>query len=310
MKIKYLALPAAILVMTTALGLQGYRLKSQIIEPLNLERFQNASIFELPFMAKTDEELKFYVENVEQLLHPTPTPTPNPTPSTSPDPSGDAVPNPTQPTQPQPTVAPDPDGPTLEFPDGVADSWFDNTLFVGDSRMEGLALNCKISNADYFCKQGLTIGSVQTKEIDGKKLSEVLSGKKYEKIIVNFGLNEAGNSEEWFRRNVDSFIALVRSTQPDAVIIFNAIMPVTRSYISSSKYGSSFLPDKLEKRSSIFESYANDSDIFFIDCRPYFSDQEGYLYSGLTGDGCHPTAKHYGTWFRWMRYALSLLPIS
>lgn len=307
MKLKYLALPALIVAMAAILGLQGYRLKSQVIRPLNLEKYENVSVFQLPFLARCDEELKFYIENAQSLLQP----------PESTDSQGDDRPEPTEteptaePTEPEPepSVQPTPDGPTTVFPDGVTDGWFDNTLFVGDSRMEGLALYCKLSNADYFCKQGFTIGSVLSKEIDGKTLTDLLNQNHYDKIIVNFGLNEAGNSETWFRTSIDKFLAAVRETQPDAVVIFNAILPVTKNYVDSSKYGASFTPENLRARSRIFASYANGTDVFYIDCTPYFADAEGYLYSELTGDGCHPTATHYKTWFRWMRYALGLLDI-
>ena len=315
MKIKYLVLPSLIVLTAAAVALSGYRLKKQVIEPLDLERYMDMSVFELPFLARTDEELMFYVDNAQQLLakpsdtttsaapsEPTkptePTTTP---PATS---AGETTPQP-----PQPTVTPVASGPTTEFPDGVEDHWFDNTLFVGDSRMDGLELYCPMSGADYFCEPALTIGSVMTKTLDGKTFQQVLSGKTYDKIIVNFGLNEAGNSELWFKTSTEKFIQTVRAAQPNAKIIFNAIMPVTKGYVTSSKYGSSFEPDVLQKRSQIFASYANGLDIFYIDCTSYFADSDGYLYKELTGDGCHPTSKHYKTWFRWMRYALAQLEI-
>lgn len=45
----------------------------------------------------------------------------------------------------------------------VDDSYFDDALFIGDSRTEGLALYGSLTNADYFSSVGLTIFKVTEK---------------------------------------------------------------------------------------------------------------------------------------------------
>lgn len=348
MKIKHLTLLLAILAGAAAVGVSGYRLKTELIEPLGLEQYQDKSIFELPFLARTDEELMFYIEFADEYLNPEPTEpatqppvTTQPTissttqPSTGPAPTETAQPTappttttPTQSTVPPTTVTPtqstvppltdSSQKPTFNFPEGrVDDSWFENTLFIGDSRMQGLSLYARSGNAHYFAVQAMTFTTAFKKTLSDqdnfkdKTLEQLLTENHYDKIIINFGLNEAGSgSYDYFSKRFDQFIQKVRQLQPEAKIILNGIMPVTKNYILKSKYGGDYWePEYLHKLSEVFRSYANGTDMFYIDCTEYFADSNGYLYGSVTGDGCHPKPKYYKTWREWMNSAIYQLGI-
>ena len=352
MKLKHFALLLAILLCASFIGYQGYQLKKELIEPLGLEDYMDKSIFELPFLAKTDEMLMFYIEYADELraelteptepedpTEPTQEPTTQPTdpttvptqPTTVPtdptdnqptQPSTKPTEKPTQPTekptQPKPTEPTKPaEKPALDFPEGrVDDSWFENTLFIGDSRMLGLSLYARSGNAHYFAAASINFSTVLKNKIgdqgnfEEQKLEELLSSHQYDKIVVNIGLNDAGYGKTWFEKNLGKFMETVRRLQPDAKIILNGIMPVTKSYIKNSKYGGDhWEPATLAKLNEILKSYANGTDVFYIDCNDYFADSNGYLYKELTGDGCHPTAKHYKTWREWMNWAIYCLGI-
>ncbi len=41
---------------------------------------------------------------------------------------------------------------------------------------------------------------------------------------------------------------------------------------------------------------ANGKDVFYLDCNPLFTDEEGYLQAELTFDGVHLYAQHYDKW--------------
>lgn len=359
MKIRYIALLAAIVVTASVVGASGYRLKKEILEPLELEEYLQKSIFELPFLAHTDDELMFYLEFADELLgemtepgepsvptiqqptEPSAPTTPQPTePSAATDPTtvvtDPTAPTETKPTDPKPTetkptetrptetkpVETKPttpqEEPTFDFPDDrVDESWFDNTLFIGDSRMQGLSLYARSGNAHYFTVQAMTFVTVFKKTLSdqdnftNKTLEQLLCENQYDKIIVNFGLNEAGGgSYSWFCKRFEQFMEKLRAWQPEAKIILNGIMPVTREYITDSKYGGDYWrPENLRTLSEVFRSYANGTDVFYIDCTEYFADSEGYLYNSVTGDGCHPRPKYYKTWRDWMSYAFSTLGI-
>ena len=355
MKMRHLALLLAIVIAACAIGFSGYHLKTQILAPLELTDYLDKSIFELPFLAYVDDELMFYIEYADEFLReetepeePTDPEEPTTIPETKPSvtlptepecpttqPEGTdptqtppshtettvPVTNQTtapQPTQPKPTEPKPSAEPTFDFPDDrVDDSWYDNVLFIGNSRMNGLAHYARAGNAHYFAKDAMTFVSVFKKELSdkdnfkNKTLEQLLTEHQYDKIVVVFGFNEAGaGGYKWFSTRFDQFMQKIRQWQPEAKIILNGIMPVTRELIASrGDAGSCWKPENLRKLNNLFKSYANGTDVFYIDCTPYFGDEEGYMFDSITNDGIHPKVKYYKVWRDWMSYAFSTLGI-
>ena len=116
---------------------------------------------------------------------PAPTPTPTPEPSPTPDPA-----------------APYQFGTPLEESEGVEDdSFFDSSVFLGDSRTEGLELFSGLKHGDFYWARGMTVFKADSEdyrpfEIDGKKYSmvEALALKQYDNVYIMLGVNE--RSEE------------------------------------------------------------------------------------------------------------------
>ena len=335
-----------------ALGGVGAYLKYDVLRPLDL--YQDKSIFELPFLMKTDDFLRFMVEHSDEMMQQMPPQTQPPqtqvgtlptTGQTQPTTSGTTthptvgtqitlppttgttptvtIPQPptTQlPTTQTPTTPPPPtteaskpkDEPNFDFPgESVDSSWFDNTLFIGDSRVVGLREYARSGNADYFCGVGMTVFSYKNEEHWDKNYSKqtldsLLASKKYDKIIINFGLNECGYPDASFQYAYRAFVNMVRQAQPDAKIILQGIMSVTRN---KAQDGYWMTPSHIAKRSAFIQTLADGVNIFYIDCNPYFTDSEGYLFTSLTNDGYHPTGTGYRHWRDWIAYAVGTLEI-
>lgn len=341
MKFRYTVLGAAILVSAAAVASFGAYLKYDIIKPLNLPDYSDMSIFELPFVYYTDDVLQFMVENKDALMNTEPTdPTPPPTDPTNPtdttqppqtdpptEPSDTAPSDPSEPTQPTetdpptepPTTQPKPTEPTypkeepnFNFPgDPVDSSWFDNVLFIGDSRVVGLRDYARSGNADYFCDVGMTVFSVnkamlKDKNFNSTSLKQLLSTKQYDKIYIAFGLNEAGYPFSSFKLAYQQFYAQVRAAQPNAVIILQSVMSVTQKQAAKADY---FNPSYLQKMSNVMVDLANGTDTFYVDVNEYFADSRGYMFPSLTNDGCHPTGSCYRRWRDWIAYIVGTLNV-
>lgn len=332
-----------------ALAGYGVYLKYDILQPMGL--YQDKSIFELPFLMYSDDFLRFMVEHADEMgppVGPEPDPTfptdpkPDPTqptppvttapttptlptlPSTDPTDPGTLPPVTTVPvppttipvppvTQPPPPPTTQPkEEPNFQFPgEGVDSSWFDNTLFIGDSRVVGLREYARSGNADYFCGVGMTVYGCWGEEhwdrnVSKQKLESLLTSKQYDKIIINFGLNEAGYPDNSFKIAYKSVVDKIRQLQPDAKIILQGIMSVTRGKANDGYW---MTPSHLAKRSAYIASLADGVNIFYIDCNEYFTDSEGYLYKSLTNDGYHPTGAGYRHWRDWIAYAVGTLGI-
>lgn len=231
-----------------------------------------------------------------------PKPTPPPPTTTNPPPVT------TQPTEPdeQPSGYPD-----FYFPAGVDESWFDDVLFIGDSRTVGLKSYARSGNADYFCDVGATVFNIRTKELSDKRFStqsleSLLSSKTYGKVFINLGLNEIGYPSATVNSAYKKLIDLVREKQPGAIIILQGVMSVTEKKASQADY---FSPQSIKKLNDKIKSHANGEDIFYIDCNVYFADSKGYLYKSLTNDGYHPTGSGYKHWRDWIHWVVGELDL-
>ena len=109
---------------------------------------------------------------------------------------------PEPPPVPDPAPLPDPEPePEPEEPDSpfttVDASYFDDALFIGDSRMVNVANYARLGNADYFADVGMTVfkmfsTTASDKNFGATDLGSLLRSKRYSHIFVMLGLNEAG----------------------------------------------------------------------------------------------------------------------
>ena len=105
---------------------------------------------------------------------------------------------------------------------GIAQDFFKNSAFLGNSFIEGMIIYDLVDDADYFSKVGLTVKSASTTATDMGTvpvIEELNSTKVYDKIFMMFGENEVGwPSSQTF---VDEYTKLVQKAkryQPEAEI--------------------------------------------------------------------------------------------
>ncbi len=193
----------------------------------------------------------------------------------------------------------------------VDDSWFDDVLFIGDSRTEGLRLYSRIGGADYFAATGMSVYTALTKKASDKGFSEqtlpqLLKNKTYGKIFIGLGINECGSSFKSLTKAYTKLVNTVREAQPDAVVILQAIMTTGHK---KEAQNICFGPKNLFKINEMIRSLADGEHIFYINVNEVFADEEGYLPDSFSGDGCHLYAKYYPLWVSWIKSAVVDIPL-
>ena len=118
---------------------------------------------------------------------PAPDPQPDPEPAPEPEPEPDPEPEP----EPQPPVV------VTNAVYGQDESFFDDALFIGDSRMVNVANYARLGNADYFADVGMTVfkmfsTTASDKDFGATDLASLLRSREYSHIFIMLGLNEAG----------------------------------------------------------------------------------------------------------------------
>ncbi len=176
--------------------------------------------------------------------------------------------------------------------------YFEDALFIGDSRVEGLALYSGIDNADFAYKEGLTVqGMMEEKiaQIDDKTLTlpELLASKQYKKIYIMLGVNELGYDTDYFVTEYMKKIEEIMDAQPDAIVFMMGCMYVSSEYSASNDIINN---DNIDDKNNGIAAYANGIDLFYFDVNTALTDDDGGLKEEYTWDDIHLQAQYYELW--------------
>ncbi len=199
---------------------------------------------------------------------------------------------------------------TLPVPESepVDYSYFNDTVFIGDSRTQGLLLYSKLTPKFNFAAQGATTQSIRTKPYialhDGDAqttystthtlytLSEALTAidGQYKAIYISAGVNELGWNTNIFTDSFRSLILAIRE-HTNVPIYIQLILPVTAEYAETSIYG--VTNEKQREFNSQLTMLAAELSVFFLDPCPAFSLEDGSLnpeYASFDGAHLSPAA--------------------
>ena len=222
-----------------------------------------------------------------------PTTAPTTPPETTP---SETTPSETTPpeTQPPETQPPYTGGPYVPSSPLVDLSYFDDVLFIGNSQWVGLQNYAPLGNADYYCTVGMSVFNVSYSELGAK-----LAAKNYGKVYIGLGINECGYGLESIISNYSKLISFVQQNEPGVQVVINGIMTTGRNKAAEASY---FQPSNIERINNRLRNLANGSTVLYFHTNEAFADSQGYLYDGLSADGCHLYAKYYALWAQFMRY--------
>ena len=196
----------------------------------------------------------------------------------------------TETTQPE-TTEPE----TLEF-QTVTEDYFDDALFIGDSRTQGLQLYSTLDNATFYAATSMSIFGIMdsTETVDGVTgIRNLLQSKQFGKIYIMFGINEAGYDTDAFVERYGQVVEEIRGYQPDAIIYVQGIMYVTAAKAAAEPV---FSNDNIRKKNEGLKGLANGEDIFYLEVNDNLNDGQGNLPEEYTGDGVHLKASYYSLW--------------
>ncbi len=194
----------------------------------------------------------------------------------------------------------------LDFPEPVGvfksinQSYFDDALFIGDSRTICLQAYGGWTNATYYTSQGVSVWKILEEKIapleDGTMgtIEQALLENQFRKIYIMLGVNElATGTADSFLSQYKTVVDKIMSLQPDAIIYVQAIVHVSREKSDSEKYINNF---NINTRNQKLFTLADNKRIFFIDANKVLDDETGALTEQYTFDGVHLTAKYLPIW--------------
>lgn len=186
----------------------------------------------------------------------------------------------------------------------VDDSYFDDAVFIGNSRTEGLKKFSGLSNATFITEVGLTVDSIFTDYCDvsgvGKaRAFDQLASMEFGKVYIMLGMNELGwVYESVFKDDYGKIIDKIREINPDAVIYIQSIIPVSKWKDSSNDV---FTNANVERLNAQLRDLADEKEVHYVDVAEGLMDSEGYLPYEATGDGVHLTPEYCVKWMDYLR---------
>lgn len=180
--------------------------------------------------------------------------------------------------------------------------FFQDTLFIGDSRTMGLAEYADLNNAVVFANTGMNVYrlySLKNAVHDQETyLEDILADKQYRKIYLMLGINELGYDEAQTVKRYEEEVLKLRKSQPDAKIILEANLHVTAARSERDNIFNNAGIDRInENIRKIAEKYG----LSYIDVNEIFDDETGALNSDYTHDEVHVLGKYYQQWADWIR---------
>lgn len=184
----------------------------------------------------------------------------------------------------------------------VDESYFQDALFIGDSRTVGLRDYGRFETSPtFYASKGLTIFKLLTDEIveqEGQRkkitVEEALGQKQFQKIYLMVGINELGTGDaEKFEQAYREVVGRIRELQPDAIIYIQSILKVTQE---RSEQGDYINNEGVIARNEAIQTIADGETIFYLDVNEAVCDESGCLNPEYSGDGVHITAKYIYLW--------------
>lgn len=180
--------------------------------------------------------------------------------------------------------------------------YFEDALFVGDSRTVGLKEYGNIEGADFFATEGMSVYSIYKETVNvgnsgAVSFKTLIQSKKYGKVYIMLGINEIGYKLTDTAAKFKKLINTIKKYQPDAIIYIEANLHVSSELSKSDRI---FNNSRINNYNNLLAEIADNRDIFYIDANEIFDDKSGGLGEEYTSDNIHIMGKYYRDWGAWI----------
>lgn len=188
--------------------------------------------------------------------------------------------------------------------EAVSDSYFDDAVFVGDSRTESFAMYSGLVGIHSLSNVGADVSNAFTTEcvyVGQEKVTimDALAQTSFNKIYINFGINELGwpDSTKW-KEEYAKIIDKVREINPSAIIYIQSIFPVSAEKDRDSEIYTISNIDIFNER---LRELADEKKVNLVNVAEALKDDYGYLPEDASFDGVHLTPDYCLVWLNYLK---------
>ncbi len=174
----------------------------------------------------------------------------------------------------------------------VDDSYFDDAVFIGDSRMEGFRNLSGIANGSFVSAVGMQLENFYTDaQIPTSKgnmlVMDALKNINFSKIYVMLGTNELGAYDlDAVRESYRKVLADIktRSSSADPTVYVYSVIYVEEALVTTGDYVNNTNVDAVNTK---IMQMCQEEGYHYINLNEVFSDGHGSLIPGASQDGIH-----------------------
>ncbi len=188
--------------------------------------------------------------------------------------------------------------------DEVSSDYFNDAIFIGDSRTQGFLVYSGVRNGNYIAFPGMTVRNFFTESYLANGVTATAETRvralkgQYSKVYIMLGLNELGWSYySVFEENLSKLIDFIKSETPDVTIYLQTVFPVSKERESQVSYESK---KNIGEINGIIIRMAEEKSVYLLDIHSAYADSEGYLPADMTYDGVHLNRAPYSVWVKYL----------
>ena len=187
--------------------------------------------------------------------------------------------------------------------EAVEDTYFDDAVFLGDSRTDGFRLYSGLNAGTYLYATGATVESVFSKAVDTPQgrmpLLDALAKTDCGKIYVMLGINELGwVGTDTFRNQAAKMFQRIQADHPDAVVVIQSLLPVSAKQDAKGSYVNN---QRIGVYNQILRELAEELELPYLDVAEAVTDEDGCLRADWTFDGVHLNKAGCQAWLEYLR---------
>ena len=169
----------------------------------------------------------------------------------------------------------------------VDDTYFSNTLFIGNSITEGFKEFSGLDTPTYYEGRGMTVESIHRMKIvnadnspnmEGKgekTVMDALKDRQFDQIYLLFGANELGwIYPDMFIEQYSQLIDDIKALQPNAKICVQSILPVSAERSETDEV---YNNTKIENLNNMIINMSAEKGIPYLNAAEAFKDDTGAL---------------------------------
>lgn len=195
----------------------------------------------------------------------------------------------------------------VAFSEAVDESYFNDAVFIGDSRVAGFDIGHVLENTTRtaYAAVSLDLNKVFTKQViqldNGNygTVFDALAQHSFGKVYISFGLNELGwGSMEVFEQKYSELIDQVRMLQPNAMIYLLGVYNFSASVNGENSYTTL---DYVKRNNASILNVAQQKGVYYIDSNAMLGGSDVFLPEEWSNDGYHLNQYGYNAWVEMLK---------